>query len=227
MLLTLASTGSDGLAVDVCGPSDLSLLARAMRVFVKSAFIRTTSFGAGLPLRTRESPSGLGAVSIRGGGSAARAVSSGGSPSGVGAVKTRANSPGEAPRAEAQQLGGGSIEEESTFLVHEDELLRISAVVLSPGSTGSPGGGSSVVYVCEMAQSAGKFNPAAAVALGLRPGPKFGLLQQGKSVLLDDGITMVRRVIASFPLHPLHLIPCCSLSLVASAVASQSLRASC
>jgi len=47
MLLTLASMGNEGLAVDVCGPSDLSVLARAMRVFVKSAFIRTTSFGAG------------------------------------------------------------------------------------------------------------------------------------------------------------------------------------
>jgi len=56
----------------------------------------------------------------------------------------------------------------------------------APRILGVSGGASSVVYVVEMAQSAGKFNPAAARALGLRPGPKFGLLQQGKSVVLDD-----------------------------------------
>ncbi|XP_060671477.1 tRNAse Z TRZ4, mitochondrial isoform X4 [Ziziphus jujuba] len=43
----------------------------------------------------------------------------------------------------------------------------------------------SVVYVCELPEIKGKFDPAKAVAFGLKPGPKYRELQLGNSVKSD------------------------------------------
>ncbi|KAG4306109.1 hypothetical protein PORY_000097 [Pneumocystis oryctolagi] len=45
----------------------------------------------------------------------------------------------------------------------------------------------SVTYICEGHSQPGKFNPDAAKALGIVPGPQFGRLSKGESIVLDDG----------------------------------------
>lgn len=52
-------------------------------------------------------------------------------------------------------------------------------------------GDMSVVYVCELPEIKGKFDPAKAKALGLKPGPKYRELQLGKSVKSDHQNIMV------------------------------------
>ncbi|CAH9095462.1 unnamed protein product [Cuscuta europaea] len=91
-----------------------------------------------------------------------------------------------------------------------DEVVKISSVLLRPRhSKGSLGinvltdtvedgtkcfsepefslkpGDLSVVYICELPDIKGKFDPAKAADLGLRPGPKYRELQQGNSVKAD------------------------------------------
>ncbi|KAK6912030.1 tRNase Z endonuclease [Dillenia turbinata] len=69
----------------------------------------------------------------------------------------------------------------------DNEVVKISAILLQPhgkslaGPTVQPGD-ISVVYVCELPEIKGKFDPAKATALGLKPGPKYCELQLGKSV---------------------------------------------
>ncbi|KAH7657828.1 Ribonuclease Z protein [Dioscorea alata] len=48
-----------------------------------------------------------------------------------------------------------------------------------------------VIYACELPEIKGKFDPAKAAALGLRPGPKYRELQLGNSVLSDHLDIMV------------------------------------
>ncbi|WCJ40821.1 tRNAse Z TRZ4 mitochondrial [Euphorbia peplus] len=75
-----------------------------------------------------------------------------------------------------------------------NEVVKISAILLKPnsseGSVVKPGD-MSVIYLCELNEIMGKFDPAKAKALGLRPGPKFGELQSGKSVKSDRQNIMV------------------------------------
>uniref|UniRef100_A0A2P2K614 ribonuclease Z n=1 Tax=Rhizophora mucronata TaxID=61149 RepID=A0A2P2K614_RHIMU len=69
-----------------------------------------------------------------------------------------------------------------------NEVVKISAILLRPnrleGSIVKPGD-MSVVYLCELPDIMGKFDPAKAKALGLKPGPKYSELQSGKSVKSD------------------------------------------
>lgn len=50
----------------------------------------------------------------------------------------------------------------------------------------------SVVYVCELPEVKGRFDIEKAQKFFKRPGPHYGLLQSGKSVMSSDGVTMVR-----------------------------------
>lgn len=50
----------------------------------------------------------------------------------------------------------------------------------------------SVVYVCELPEVKGRFDIQKARKFFNRPGPHYGLLQSGKSVMSSDGKTMVR-----------------------------------
>ncbi|KAJ3702903.1 hypothetical protein LUZ61_006608 [Rhynchospora tenuis] len=54
-----------------------------------------------------------------------------------------------------------------------------------PGESLKPGD-MSVVYACELPEVKGKFDPVKAASLGLKPGPKYGELQLGKSVKSDS-----------------------------------------
>lgn len=51
----------------------------------------------------------------------------------------------------------------------------------------------SVIYVCELPEIKGKFDPKKAAALGLRPGPKYRELQLGNSVKSDHQDIMVEK----------------------------------
>lgn len=95
----------------------------------------------------------------------------------------------------------------------EDELVKISAFLLSPNSSSlnleeTPNsfaslgntksrtsslkpGDIAVIYACELPEIKGKFDPSKAASLGLRPGPKYRELQLGSSVKSDTQDIMV------------------------------------
>lgn len=84
----------------------------------------------------------------------------------------------------------------------DDEVVKISAILLQPVSASessqkhkpdvvSKPGDVSVIYVCELPEIKGKFDPKKAAALGLRPGPKYRELQLGNSVKSDNQDIMV------------------------------------
>lgn len=95
------------------------------------------------------------------------------------------------------------------FVLIDDEVVKVSALLLRPNheevshpigedfhELGSvinvtKPGDLSVVYICELAEIKGKFDPKKAIALGLRPGPKFRELQLGNSVKSDSQDIMV------------------------------------
>ena len=56
----------------------------------------------------------------------------------------------------------------------------------------------SVIYVCELPEIKGRFDPQKAVALGLRAGPKYRELQLGKSVMSDRKNNMVGLLLVFF-----------------------------
>ncbi|XP_065866166.1 tRNAse Z TRZ4, mitochondrial isoform X2 [Euphorbia lathyris] len=93
--------------------------------------------------------------------------------------------------ASAQLSGNKSTD---PIVLINNEVVKISAILLRPncseGSVVKPGD-MSVIYLCELNEIMGKFDPEKAKALGLRPGPKFGELQSGKSVKSDSKDIMV------------------------------------
>ncbi|KAF8044967.1 hypothetical protein N665_5918s0001 [Sinapis alba] len=83
---------------------------------------------------------------------------------------------------------GSSKAKDDPFVLVDDEVVKISAILLEPSrseESGSKPGETSVVYVCELPEINGRFDPAKAMALGLRAGPKYGKLQAGQSVKSD------------------------------------------
>ena len=76
---------------------------------------------------------------------------------------------------------------------------RKEGTALKPGDI-------SVIYICELPEIQGKFDPTKAVALGLKAGPKYRELQLGNSVMSDHQSIMVSHIIKinekpSFPFH--------------------------
>ncbi|XP_076894186.1 tRNAse Z TRZ4, mitochondrial-like isoform X2 [Bidens hawaiensis] len=73
----------------------------------------------------------------------------------------------------------------------DDEVVKISAVLLRPETgvvkdeSATKSSDISVLYICELPEIRGKFDPEKARALGLRPGPKYRELQEGISVKSD------------------------------------------
>ncbi|XP_021765309.1 tRNase Z TRZ3, mitochondrial-like [Chenopodium quinoa] len=87
------------------------------------------------------------------------------------------------------------------ILLISDEVVKLSAILLQPNEdkesinneseTSIKPRDLSVVYICELPEIQGKFDPERAKALGLRAGPKYRELQQGKSVKSDHRDIMV------------------------------------
>ncbi|KAG6403097.1 hypothetical protein SASPL_135314 [Salvia splendens] len=99
---------------------------------------------------------------------------------------------------------------DNPFVLIDEKVIRISAVLLRPNyedvshgeNSGKPTspepikhatkpGDLSVIYICELPEIKGKFDPKRAAALGLRPGPKYGALQGGNPVMSDSQDIMV------------------------------------
>ncbi|KAL0319282.1 UNVERIFIED_CONTAM: tRNAse Z TRZ4, mitochondrial [Sesamum angustifolium] len=149
--------GDEGMSVNVWGPSDFKYLVDAMKSFIpNAAMVHTRSFG-----------------------------------------------PMPGPNGSSSNM---SRKFDDPFVLIDDEVVKISAVLLrsrfievsdsmkeksyelsSPesGVNSTKPGDLSVIYICELPEIKGKFDPKKAAALGLRPGPKFRELQLGNSVKSD------------------------------------------
>ncbi|KAK2971154.1 hypothetical protein RJ640_008578 [Escallonia rubra] len=163
LLLTLAGMGDEGMSVNVWGPSDFNYLVDAMKSFIpNAAMVHTRSFG--------------------------RAVSD-----------------------------GAAIHDPRRFddplVLIDDEVVKLSAVLLRPSCSkisleesqerllqqnkdhkaelALKPGEISVIYIVELPEIKGKFDPKKAAALGLRPGPKYRDLQLGNPVMSDRQSIMV------------------------------------
>ncbi|KAJ6394648.1 hypothetical protein OIU77_023790 [Salix suchowensis] len=75
-------------------------------------------------------------------------------------------------------------------MVHTKSFAILLRPNQSQGSALKPGD-MSVIYLCELAEIMGKFDPEKAKALGLKPGPKYRELQSGRSVMSDHQDIMV------------------------------------
>ncbi|KAM6595020.1 hypothetical protein CsatA_002723 [Cannabis sativa] len=73
----------------------------------------------------------------------------------------------------------------------DDEVVKISAIVLQPMVSEGKPGDMSVVYVCELPEIKGRFDKEKALALGVRPGRKYSQLVEGQSVKSDHQDIMV------------------------------------
>ncbi|PON46911.1 tRNase Z endonuclease [Parasponia andersonii] len=73
----------------------------------------------------------------------------------------------------------------------DDEVVKISAILLEPKLSEVKPGDKSVVYVCELPEIKGKFDKEKALAFGVRPGPKYRQLVDGHSVKSDHQDIMV------------------------------------
>ncbi|XP_076952043.1 tRNAse Z TRZ4, mitochondrial-like [Bidens hawaiensis] len=75
-----------------------------------------------------------------------------------------------------------------------DEVVKISAILLQPelkDEFAIKSSDISVLYICELPEIRGKFDLEKARALGLKPGPKYRELQEGRSVKSDFKDIMV------------------------------------
>lgn len=82
---------------------------------------------------------------------------------------------------------------------HRPEHLGSSNTNTLKQCTGKPGD-VSVLYICELSEIKGKFDPERAKAFGLKPGPKYRELQNGNSVKSDMQNIMVSPKVEAFHL---------------------------
>ncbi|KAK8274423.1 hypothetical protein V6Z11_D10G072800 [Gossypium hirsutum] len=95
---------------------------------------------------------------------------------------------GQSPISDAAENVTAPIKASDPIVLVKDEVVKISAILLQPHclqqSQIKPGE-MSVLYICELPELMGKFDPKKAAALGLKAGPKYSELQHGKSVKSD------------------------------------------
>ncbi|PQP96617.1 zinc phosphodiesterase ELAC protein 2 [Prunus yedoensis var. nudiflora] len=171
LLLTLAGMGEEGMSVNVWGPSDLKYLIDAMRCFIpNAAMVHTRSFGpsvGGLMASQTKFTEPIVLVDDE-------------------VVKISAIVLQPIFSNGAQLLNELSITQNPTEKVSNDRV-DVSKPFSPNGKnspTGKPGD-MSVIYVCELPEIKGKFDPEKAKALGLKPGSKYRELQLGNSVKSD------------------------------------------
>ncbi|KAG0455755.1 hypothetical protein HPP92_023543 [Vanilla planifolia] len=89
---------------------------------------------------------------------------------------------------ETQNSNGGLGSSMHPIVLIDDEVVRLSAISLKPNSSAGTmkPGDIAVVYICELPEIKGKFDPEKAAACGLKPGPKYRELQLGNSVMSDS-----------------------------------------
>lgn len=117
-------------------------------------------------------------------------------------VHTRCFGPASNSKGDA---GPSSANVDNPLVLVDDEVVKLSAILLRSSCskvnhlldsdakvvTALKPGDLSAVYICELPEIKGKFDPKKAVALGLKPGPKYRELQLGNSVKSDHQDIMV------------------------------------
>ncbi|XP_052183390.1 tRNase Z TRZ3, mitochondrial [Diospyros lotus] len=183
LLLTLAGMGDDGMSVNVWGPSDLKYLIDAMRSFIpKAAMVHTHSFGP--------SP-GSDGVSVPDPGKFTDPIVL------IDDEVVKISAMLLRPSSFASELNKVELLSPNTTEINVEVRRNQYSESLSPRSTNKEvgpvvkPGDISVVYVCELPEIKGKFDPQKAAALGLKPGPKYRELQLGNSVKSDKQNIMV------------------------------------
>ncbi|XP_077209963.1 tRNase Z TRZ3, mitochondrial-like isoform X2 [Tasmannia lanceolata] len=224
LLLTLAGMGDEGMSVNIWGPSDIKYLIDAMRSFVtNAAMVHTHSFGSapntGGASLLESKPCifmdpivliddevvKISAILLRPSFSEGWEIMeedpniSNTSPAGLDDNMDRFSEP-LAPSSQSLDWKEGP--------------------VLKPGDI-------SVIYVCELPEIKGKFDPAKAVALGLKAGPKYRELQLGNSVMSDRQKIMVHPHDVLGPSSPgpiVLLVDCPTISHLKEMLSLQSLN---
>jgi ribonuclease Z len=83
-----------------------------------------------------------------------------------------------------------------------------------------------ISYICQGTSLPRKFNKAAAIALGIKPGPVYGQLQKGISVTLDDGRIVTQEMVCDpeVPGHVFMVVDCPSLAYIDGLVNSDKFK---
>lgn len=168
------------MKVNICGPSDLKYLVDAMKSFIpNAAMVNTRSFGPML------SSSGTAMVDQHGFTDPIVLIDDE-------VVKISAILLQPSLSEESEPLSDESMMQNTSEEVLKGSMDHLLKPISSKrnASAGKPGD-MSVVYVCELPEIKGKFDPAKAVAFGLKPGPKYRELQLGNSVKSDRQNIMV------------------------------------
>ncbi|KAG4978936.1 hypothetical protein AAZX31_13G337200 [Glycine max] len=213
LLLTLAGMGEEGMSVNIWGPSDLKYLVDAMRSFIpNAAMVHTKSFG---PISNIDGP--------------------------IVQCQSKLLDPivlidDEVVKISAIILQPNCIEgqlltpsESSSRKSMDHNLETLDSPNGKKLSAAKPGD-MSVVYVCELPEIKGKFDPEKAKALGLRPGPKYRELQLGNSVKSDRQNIMVHPSDVLGPSVPgpiVLLVDCPTESHLEALLSVQSLASYC
>ncbi|KAI8085970.1 beta-lactamase-like protein [Gilbertella persicaria] len=81
-------------------------------------------------------------------------------------------------------------------------------------------------YICQGTTLPGKFNKAAALALGIKPGPLYGKLQKGMSITLEDGRVVTRDMVCDpeVPGHVFIVVDCPSVAYIDGLVHSNKFK---
>lgn len=179
LLLTLAGMGDEGMSVNVWGPSDLKYLVDAMRSFIpNAAMVHTHSFGPAIisDVAAMPDPNKFTDPIILVDDEVVK----------ISAILLQ-------PREGSQLLNEEPIVQSPLEKGLEERMDHASKPLISNSRKGSAikPGDMSVIYVCELPEIKGKFDPAKAVALGLNPGPKYRDLQLGNPVKSDRQNIMV------------------------------------
>lgn len=175
LLLTLAGMGEEGMCVNMWGPSELKYLVAAMKAFIpNAAMVHTRSFGP--------SSENDGVVIMDSTKFSEPITLVNDELVKMSAILLRPSGSSSDPkllRCQESTVEDGNNESRVSNSANSE-----SGDVIKPGDL-------SVVYVCELPEIQGKFDPEKAKALGLRPGPKYRDLQLGISVKSDSRNMMV------------------------------------
>ncbi|XP_075664167.1 tRNase Z TRZ3, mitochondrial isoform X2 [Castanea sativa] len=174
LLLTLAGMGDEGMSVNVWGPSDLKYLVDAMKSFIpNAAMVHTRSFGPMLSSDTASMPDSsqfqepivlIDDEVVK-----------------ISAILLQPSCSDGSPRLNEEPVMQNPSER---GLDERMDPNGKAGSIMKPGDM-------SVIYVCELPEIKGKFDPAKAMSLGLKPGPKYRELQLGNSVKSDRQNIMV------------------------------------
>nr|GMD72478.1 zinc phosphodiesterase ELAC protein 2-like isoform X1 [Ipomoea batatas] len=207
LLLTLAGIGEEGLSVNVWGPSDLKYLVEAMKSFIpNAAMVHAKSFG---PLpgdnATIPAPEKFDNPIVHIDNEVVK----------ISSVLLR---PRHSKGSSEVNALTASVEER-TKVFSEPSISSRAELSLKPGDL-------SVVYVCELPEIKGKFDPKKAADLGLNPGPKYRELQHGNSVKSDTQDIMIHPSDVLGPSIPgpiVFLVDCPTMSHLEELFALESL----